>query len=183
MSESEQAVSTASSQPKWDGFRPIGGLIYGCIAFIAAFVLTAVYFVSRAFASLDSIGVPHAIGWAMYKAHGINPAFVVEGETVEYFELIEYSPQILSAIPAVLLVAAGYVIARRVESSVSTKGSAIAGASVVVGYLPLFVILAPLFHVEWEGSAYGPELGLVGILSAAVFAGGFGAVGGYLYGR
>jgi len=170
-----------------DGFRPIGGLIYGVLGFVAAFIVTVAYFFYRVDeitnGGVDGV-LPEeagAIGWPFYNAHQVDITASVGTESVNYLELIpKLDPLVFNAIPAIILLLAGYSVASRVQESLSDQASAVAGASVAVGYLPLLVAGTFVFEVENAGVSAGPELGGSLFLFGILFAAGFGAVGGYL---
>ncbi|WP_135821959.1 hypothetical protein [Halostella litorea] len=179
---------TNTESPK-DGFRPVGGAIYGLFAFIGAFVLTGVYFFYR----IDEItnggidGVlpedPVALAWPFYNAHQVEITSSMGPQSVNYLEEIpQLDPLVFNAIPAVVLLLAGFSVARRVQEPLSDQASAVAGASVAVGYLPLLAAGTFVFKYEEMGVSFGPELGGSLVMFGLIFAVGFGALGGYLGG-
>jgi len=170
-----------------DGFRPVGGVIYGVLGFVAAFIVTVAYFFYRVDeitnGAVDGVFPDEAaaLGWPFYNAHQVDITSSVGTESVNYLDLIpELDPLVFNAIPAVVLLLAGYSVASRVQESLSDQASAVAGASVAVGYVPLFIAGTFVFEVEEGPVTAGPELGGSLILFGLLFAVGFGAVGGYL---
>lgn len=200
------ASPRSSDEPVKEGFSPVGGMVYGVLAFVGTFVLTTGYFIYRIYGvagtELDLEDVfpePSFVGFPFYNSHrvdtpiafspgsGFGSGTVVDG----YFELFnqfagagapEFNPLVFNAIPAGILFLTGYVIASR-ASSLSIEGSAAAGASVAVGYLPLFVLGTFVFSVEDQTIVAGPELGLGLLFFGALFTIGFGGLGGYVRGR
>lgn len=173
------------------GFRPVGGFIYGAIAFVTGFIVTTLYFFYR----LDQIAEgstqvlpdkPQTLGWAFYNAHMVDISFATQGSVVErinYLDLVnQIDPNAFYAIIGFLLFLAGFSVASRVSRSVSTEASAVAGASVLVGYVPLLAAGTFLVEVQENGATAGPELGTTLILWGVIFAAVFGGFGGLVSG-
>jgi len=184
-----RARQAGQTQSPTDGFRPVGGLIYGVIGFAAAFILTVAYFFTR----IESItrgrgdpvlgNEPAALGWPFYNAHGTGITSSVGSESINYLQDIpQLDPLVFNAIPAVILFLAGFAVARRVQEPLSDEASAVAGASVAVGYVPVLAAGTVAFTVEEAGVSIGPELGLSLVLWGLLYSAGAGAVGGYLGG-
>ncbi|WP_121820082.1 hypothetical protein [Halostella salina] len=185
--QARQAGQTTQSPT--DGFRPVGGLIYGVIGFVAAFVVTVVYFFYRideiTGGTVDSVlpDDPVALGWPFYNAHKVDITTSVGSTSINYLEEIpQLDPLVFNAIPAVILFLAGFAVARRVQEPLSDEANAVAGASVAVGYVPVLAAGTVAFTVEEAGVSIGPELGLSLVLWGLLFSAGFGAIGGYLGG-
>lgn len=200
------AASQASSQPVKEGFRPIGGLIYGVLSFVTVFIITTGYFVYRLYDTIETefdfeeaFPVPEFVGYPFYNSHRVSTPIEASGPgglgsqagVDGYFDLFnqlsavgapEFNPLVFNAIPAAVLFLTGYVIAGRAGSALSAESSAAAGASVAVGYLPLFVLGTFVFSVEDSGFVAGPELGLGLLFFGALFTVGFGGLGGYVRG-
>ena len=204
--QNTETSTQSSREPLKEGFRPLGGAIYGVVAFVATFILTTGYFTFRVtnetgsqFGLDEAFPVAQFVGYPFYNAHNVNTpieftstgavgtqigmgvdsyfAFFNQLSAVTGFSI---NPLVFNAIPAVILLLTGYIIAGRVTTPLSLKGSAVAGASVAVGYLPLFVLGAPLFRTEGSEFAAGPEIGVTLVFFGALFAVGFGGLGGYL---
>jgi len=196
----------SSEQPLKEGFRPIGGAIYGVVAFFTSFVVTTGYFTYRASEVLkggfdleEVFPTPHFVGFPFYNAHmvetpidlgaidgstgGVDSYFVWFNRFVADAAGAEINTLVFNAIPAIVLLVTGYVIASRAAASLSVKSNAAAGASVAVGYLPLFVLGTQIFRIEKGGSTAGPELGVPLLFFGALFTVGFGGLGGYLSGK
>lgn len=201
-----KTASQASSQPIKEGFSPLGGAIYGVVSFITVFIITTGYFIYRIsnaagteFDLEDAFPVPEFVGYPFYNSHRVNTPIEFNAggfgsQTVAdgYFDLInqltavgapEFNPLVFNAIPAAVLFLTGYVIAGRAGSSLSAESSAAAGASVAVGYLPLFVLGTFVFSVDDPEIVAGPELGLGLLFFGALFTVGFGGLGGYVRGN
>lgn len=172
------------------GFRPVGGLIYGVVAFVVSFVITTAYFFYR----LDDItdgnidrvlpGEPEALGWGFYNVHRTDITASTGGTTVEsinYFDVVDQlDPAIFYVVVAVVLLLAGYVVASRVPDRLSDQEAALSGASLAVGYLPLLAAGTFLFEAEDAGVTVGPELGTTLLFWGLLYTVVCGGVGGYL---
>lgn len=172
------------------GLRPVGGLIYGVIAFVVSFVATTAYFFYR----LDDItdgnidrvlpGEPEALGWGFYNVHRTDITASAGGETIEsinYFDLVDQlDPAVFYVVVAVVLLLAGYVVASRVPDTLSEQEAVLAGASLAVGYLPLLAAGTFLFEAEEAGVTAGPELGVTLVLWGLLYTVVCGGLGGYL---
>lgn len=124
-----------------------------------------------------------AIGWLFYNAHGVETNIPVLGRTVDQnFVAVEGSLSVLYLVPPLLLVAAGVGTAWLAEVE-APDSSAIVGALVVGGYLPLSAIGIVAFgHAVGEGTM-APEAVLGVLLAGIVYPLVFGAIGGVLGGR
>jgi len=124
---------------------------------------------------------PQLVGWLFYNAHfvpAVIDAPIVGGSTNFIAEAEAFSP-VLYLIPVFLLVAAGLAVARRYGTSADLSDAALAGASVVLGYLPLALLGIVAFGVSLGESSGGPDpilaVGLAGVVYPVVF-GAIGAV-------
>ena len=178
-----------ADQSAISGFRPVGGLIYGIIAFVVSFIVTTVYYFYRANeftnGNIDRIfpNEPEALGWPFYNANRVDIAFSPGSESVNYIESFEpLNLLIFHAILIVFLFLAGYSVATRTNASLSDEASFVAGASVAVGYVPLLVLGTFAFEVSEAGATAGPELGGSLLIFGTLFAVGAGGIGGFLGG-
>ena len=144
MAQRPTNASQSPDQSATNGFRPVGGLIYGIIAFVVSFIVTTAYFFYRVNESTNgNIGrllpeEPKALGWPFYNAHRIDIAFSPGSESINYIESFEpLNMLVFNAILAVVLFLAGYSVATRTNAALSDEASFVAGASVAVGYVPL----------------------------------------------
>lgn len=136
-------------------------------------------------------GVLDGVIWIFLQGHLVDVEVSrefgdeTETETIDLFA--EYStslPELLyTAVPAVILIGAGYLVAQRVETPESEEALK-AGASVVVGYLPAVVVLrfvSRLSESDGEQSfAVAPELANTLIVAGLLFPVILGAIGGYI---
>lgn len=189
MAQRPTNASQSADQSATSGFRPVGGLIYGIIAFISSFIVITAYFFYRANEITNrNIGQilpdePEALGWPFYNAHRVDVVFSPASESINYIEAIEPLNMLLfNVIPVVFLFLAGYSVATRTTASLSDEASFVAGTSVAVGYVPLLVLGTFAFEVSEAGATAGPELGGSLLIFGALFTVGAGGVGGFLGG-
>jgi hypothetical protein len=170
-----------------DGFRPVGGFIYGAIGFLVALVSVTIYFFYRIDQITgDSTQVlpeePQAIGWPFYNSNQVEIGIAANDATVETFsyfnEIDELNPLVFYAIIGFVLFLAGYSVTSRVAHSLSTEASAVAGASVLVGYVPLLAAGSVICTIEENGGSIGPELGTTLLAWGVLYAVVFGGLGG-----
>lgn len=181
-----------------DGLRPLGGLIYGVIAFGVVAVGTNLLFFQRlsqrsAEPPFDTVGlepqeIASLLGWVVYNAHtvAIQPAAARASSevSINFVRPVYVGDTLLfHLLPAAVLVLAGAVVTRRARGvSGTSPAGAVAGASVAVGYLTAvvagtFVFGQTLAGVSWEVPLV--QSALVAGLAYPVVA---GALGGFLAG-
>lgn len=132
-------------------------------------------------------------GWVFYNTHFVETtlpeAGYQKGSTTANI-LLETSSLTIPAvvwalIPVLVLVGAGYATTNVLDRHTTRKGSAIAGGTIVIGYLPLTAAGILLFSAAYgPNTSYevsmGPEpllaIGLMGLVYPAVL----GAIGGIL---
>lgn len=189
MAQRPTNASQSPDQSATTGFRPVGGLIYGTIAFVVSFIVTTAYFFYRVNESTNgNIGrllpeEPKALGWPFYNAHRIDIAFSPGSESINYIESFEpLNLLVFNAILAVVLFLAGYSVATRTNASLSDEASFVAGASVAVGYVPVLALGTFAFEISEAGATAGPALGGSLLIFGGIFAVGAGGVGGFLGG-
>jgi hypothetical protein len=173
-----------------DGFRPVGGFIYGALGYIVSFVLTTVYFFYRldeiTSGNIDQVlpDEPQALGWAFYNANMVEIAASAGGTTVQNVnylkEIDQINPTVFYVMVAFALFLAGYSVAARVREPIAGPRGAVAGASIVVGYLPLLFVGTILFEAQESGVSAGPEVGGTLFLWGIIYTVVFGGIGGYL---
>lgn len=168
------------------------GALAGAVAFLlgyAATYLAEADRVERGFAGLNALldlvgggGVetPTAVSWLYYGAHGVAVAYPLPGGGRATRNLVAASgaTDLLYLLPPVLLVAAGFALARRAGERGAGR-AALVGASVLPGYLALAVAGLLATRVTVVGATVGPDL-LTGVLLAGVaypvVLGGLGGV-------
>ncbi|MGB9965083.1 transporter [Halobacterium hubeiense] len=129
----------------------------------------------------DPIPAWKAVGWLFYNAHGVS--FTVpsigSGQTTRNLIADGSAPMLLYVVPAVLVVLAGFVLARHANAADVSAGAKV-GARVVAGYVVLAVVGLFVFEYAAGGSAIHPEYALGVLLAGLVYPAVVGAVGGAL---
>ncbi|MFB6219508.1 MAG: hypothetical protein ABEH77_10115 [Halobacteriaceae archaeon] len=128
-------------------------------------------------------GVWKAVGWLFYNAHFVDAVGSFSAFGVTLTNSVSLVGEVVSplayALPPLLLVAAGLAAARTATLD-GVGAAALAGATVVVGYLPLAVLGAPAFGVAGDAGTAGPALWPAVVLAGVVYPAVFGAAGGLL---
>jgi hypothetical protein len=128
-------------------------------------------------------GEPNAwklVGWTLYDAHFVHSTVPLPfggRETVSLVGQVDAVPTALYVLPVVLLLVAGAAAALLASRNGPRRG-AVAGASVVAGYLPLAVAGAFVFAIEVGEGRAGPTLATAALLAGLVYPLVFGTVGG-----
>lgn len=181
---------------------------FGAIAYVIGYVLTVAVMVGRVSAVmavevsrgdvdpeplgqlLSIVPSPWVVGgWVFYNAHYIPTSVPTRGEfgavgglTNRHLLLaVDGGFFALYLVPALLLIAAGYLVVRT-GPIYGARGATYGGASVVFGYLLLLVIGAFVFTAPTEGATVASPDGLQTIWVGLVYPVIFGAVGGKLAG-
>ena len=171
----------------------VGGAAAGAAAYVLGYLFA--YLTQRSavesqlegfnfFADLfggDPIPTWKAIGWVFYNGHFVDtqiPSLVGGSQLTNLISQADGgSLTLLFVVPPVLLTLAG-LAAGRVAGATEPADGAKAGASVLVGYLPLAVIGAFLFRYSVGDGTVAPDLVTAVLLAGAVYPAAFGAVGG-----
>lgn len=130
----------------------------------------------------------HVGTWQFHRLHGGNVEVRYLGYVSDGFDVVRlpmltpilhgFDP--VSALVPVLLTVAGAAVAHRAETR-DSRGAAVRGASIVLGYLPLSVATVALSSTETTGSiraVVGVKLVDAFLLTGLAFPVAFGAVGG-----
>ncbi len=165
------------------------GAAAGVVAYLLGYLVTYVSmsssveerlqgfnFVANVFGG-EPISVWQAVGWLFYNAHFVRTRLDGGlGPDSENFIAASDGGAIvlLYLVPVVLLLAAGFLLARSVDVGAPADGAA-AGAAVAVGYFPLALLGRFLF--SYEGSI-APDLVTAMLLAGLVYPLVFGAIGG-----
>ena len=185
------SVATESvSESKQIGLRTAGvGAVSGLGAALLGYLVTYVATsgtienstASQVLEALGS-GLPtwKVVGWVFLNAHGVVTRFpglfgtTSSANLVEQFETFS---TLLYAVPVVTLVAAGAAVAVARGASSVTSG-AIAGATTVVGYLPVAVAGLALFSVTVGDAVARPDPVTAVLLAGLAYPLALGTVGG-----
>lgn len=127
------------------------------------------------------------VGWVFYNAHFVDTVFqdlpIVGSHTTSFIGGQDEFSVLLYVIPVGLLLASGLALARYRGAPDPTSG-ALAGVLALPGYLLVSVAGVFLFEVTLGGASGAPDLlaaiFLAGIVFPMLFAGGGGAIGGFL---
>lgn len=129
----------------------------------------------------DPIPAWQAVGWLYYNAH--NVAFTTpalgSGRTAQNLVADGNAPMLLYLVPVVLLVLAGFVVARNADA-VDAESGARAGLTVTAGYLVLAVVGLAAFRYSVGDSTVHVDYALGVLLAGIVYPVVFGALGGVL---
>ncbi|MFB6301420.1 MAG: transporter [Haloferacaceae archaeon] len=125
----------------------------------------------------DPIPTWKAVGWLFYNAHLVETTIPGFGgaRTVNFLADGGFAP--LYLLPPTLLLGAGVAVARLGDRESPTAG-AVAGALVVVGYLPLALVGAVVVGHPVGDGRIGPDLVTAGALAGLVYPAVLGAIGG-----
>lgn len=198
--------SNTESSSVADSFPLKGGALGGAIAFVAGYVLT--YLLVAVDSELEGTQEDAAfelIGVIFYNAHFVDGVFVFASGTflegtrrfnVIAEETTQFPEPVFYLVPVVILILTGYLVVSQAlpgaavdsSGSVSTGERALAGSSVVVGYLPLAVAGTFLFETTSEieilgetiRSTFGPDQLMAIVFVGLVFPVVLGAIGGVL---
>lgn len=169
-------MSTGTQHPERDRFATVQGAVYGAGAFVAGYLVTLLLVVVEGVAR-ERI---EFAGWIYYNAQFVD----VELGDAALISSVNYlrtgwggsvPALVYHLVPAVVLLAAGFLLASKVGAS-ELRDGAVRGASIVTGT----VLLAALGTVLFSTRGGAPAL-LTGVLFAGiVYPAVFGAVGGAL---
>lgn len=168
------------SETRWRG-RLLSGAAAGAAAYVAGYVLTFLLMRGEARNAFgDAVPVWKVVGWYFYNAHFVD---IVSGRSAGPFEDAAYVSLIaessgstatfLYAVPPLALLAAGAVVAWRLDGD-GPAGAAAGGAAAVLGYGPLAVAGALVLPHAAEGSFLGVDVSAtitVPLASAVILAG------------
>lgn len=124
------------------------------------------------------------VGWLFYNAHMVSvvvPGFA-GSRTVDLLAEAGGRATLLYLVPPLLLTAAG-VLAARDGGERDAAAGAKAGATAVLGYLPLAVLGAFVFTVQAGGATIRPDVVTALALAGLLYPVAFGALGGALGSR
>lgn len=135
----------------------------------------------------DPIPSWQAVGWLFYNAHTVDteiPGLGLGGDLTVNFvaSADEWALTLLYLVPPVLLLGAGFLTAAlsRVDSS---SAGGVAGAFVVVGYLPLAVAGTVVFAYALGDGSIAPDTITAVVLAGVVYPIAFGGIGGAIAGE
>lgn len=182
----------AGSQSLTDKLPVVEGAVAGAAAYVVGLILIFLLLTIDSDVELGTgeAGTLDEVGWFFYSSHFANIEFSLAGESSSENLVSQASTQIpepvFYLIPIVILIAVGYFVVSTLDIwNPSASDCAQAGATVVVGYLPLALVGVFLFTVSQGGGAAevstGPELLTAVLLVGLLFPLLFGSIGGVLY--
>lgn len=192
MASSRPSAETASATSLLSSSLPVGALS-GAGAYLLGYLITYLLVIDTVRGSIVGrltgalAGEPTAwklVGWILYNAHFVTTTVdvpVLGGTTA--INLVAESPEIpdlLYALPPLLLVAAGLAVARQTLDAGGPRAAARAGATVVAGYFPLAVLGVFLFGVAAGDTTAGPNAITGVLLAGVVYPTVFGLIGSFL---
>lgn len=179
----------AGSQSLTDKLPVVEGAVAGAAAYVVGLILTFLLLTVDSDVELGTgePGTLDEVGWFFYSSHFANIEVSIGGESSSDNIVSEASTQIpepvFYLIPMLVLVAVGYFVVSTLDMwNPSVSDCAQAGATVVVGYLPLAIVGVFLFTTSQSGGPVeaGPELLTSVLLVGLLFPLLFGAAGGVL---
>lgn len=183
--------SRSTGRSASDEFRPLTGARKGVEAYVKVYLATTALYLYTLWSDgtspmefLEAGNNVDFFGLVFYNAHRIDavPAGAGMGSASETFNNILAMEQpielLFYLIPLAILFDAGYRVASNAEDSLTGLHAAVAGASVVVGYFPLFVAGAFFFTYPGSVGTLSPQLDAQLLLVGAAYAAVCGGLGG-----
>lgn len=177
----------------WERASSTAGAAAGAVAYVVGYIVTYLWQSGSVEQSLqgynavveffggDPVPVWQAVGWLYYNAH--NVAFTTpalgSGRTARNLVADGNAPMLLYLLPVVVLLLAGFVVARNADA-VDADAGARAGVTVTVGYLVLAVVGLVAFRYSVGDSSVHVDYALGVLLAGIVYPVVFGALGGVL---
>ncbi|MDH5019620.1 transporter [Halobacterium rubrum] len=171
----------------------VAGAAAGAVAYVVGYLVTYLWQSGSVEESLqaynaivDLLGgdpIPgwQAVGWLYYNAH--NVAFTTpalgSGRVSQNLVADGNAPMLLYLVPVVVLLAAGFVVARAGDAS-DAEGGVRAGAAVTLGYAVLAVVGLFLFRYSVGDTTVHVDYALGVLLAGVVYPAVFGGLGGVL---
>ena len=186
----------ASLQDYLSSISIIGGIVYGAIAFITSFIVTAILVFTELEGETNNLDlyvgdqILALFGWFFYNAHTVS---ITNSATSETANILETAYQTAGSaatvpklayyvLPVVVLFLLGYVLADRASpSDASPIESAVAGASIALGYgVIAFLAGNSVFTITIAGESVGPQSGSVIMMMVLLYPVVIGGAAGYL---
>lgn len=175
--------------------RPIArGTAFGVVAFLAGYLVTYLWQASNVRESLSGINaliqffggeqIPawKAVGWVFFNAHYVRTQLPSLGGTqTRNFVAAGDFPALLYAVPVVVLLLAGFLLAWS-RRPADLQDGALDGAMVAVGYAGAAIVAVFLFGATRGDASITPDPVTGVLLAGVVYPLVLGAVGGALAG-
>jgi hypothetical protein len=156
----------------------VQGAITGAVAFVVGYLITLAVVMTQEADELTS-DLVEGSGFLFYNAQFVDIDFPMG--SINYLSSSQVSleaPTILyRAIPIVVLIAAGFILAKQVNAQ-TTQDGAIAGATIAVGTVVLAIIGTFIFELSEGGVSASPPLVNSAIFVGLAFPAVLGAIGG-----
>lgn len=169
----------------------VGGLIAYAVGYLVTYLWQAPAVretLSGLNALIELVGgatIPdwQAVGWIFYSAQAVPLQFPALGPGTATRSLIGDggAPTLLYVVPPLVLLLVGAGVAWWAEADDPPTG-AVAGASIVLGYVVLAAVGAFLFRYAIQDTFVGPTLVRAVLLAGIVYPVVFGAIGGGIAG-
>ncbi|SEW27823.1 transporter [Halobacterium jilantaiense] len=169
------------------------GAVTGAVVYVVGYLVTYLWqgnSVSESFevinflvelAGGDPIPTWQVVGWLYYNAH--NVAFTTpalgSGRTAQNLVADGNAPMLLYLVPVVVLLLAGFVVARYADAT-DVESGARAGVTVAAGYAVLAAIGLFVFRYSVGDATVHVDYALGVLLAGIVYPVVFGALGGVL---
>ncbi|WP_416840672.1 transporter [Haloferax sp. DFSO52] len=183
----ESAPESTQTRLRTAGIGAVSGLGAALLGYLVTYLTTSETIEnSTASQILEALGsgLPtwKVVGWVFLNTHGVVtkfPGLFGTTSTANLVEQFEAFSVLLYAVPVLALVGAGVAVA--VARGASTvKSGAVAGATTVVGYLPVAVAAILLFAVTLGDGAARPDPVTSILLAGLVYPLTLGTAGGAL---
>jgi len=173
-----------------DRARAVGtGAVAGIGASLLGYLVVYLVAASRVRQSLvgdlvetTDAGIWKGVGWVFYNLQFVDVVGSLSTAGVNVTQSLSLVGEVVSPVfyllPPLLLGAAGVAVVRATGVPDEASGAALAGGTVVVGYLPVAVLGAVVVGVT-DPVSVGPDL-LSAVVAGAVYPAVFGALGGVL---
>lgn len=188
-----QPGQAASSRNLLGSVSIIGGIVYGAVAFITTFLVTATLVFTELEGEASNLGlyagenILALLGWFFYNAHTVSITSSTSSEAVNILETAYQSAGSATTVPKLayyilpvaVLFLLGYVLADRASATDATPiEGAVAGASIALGYgVIAFLAGSSVFTITQAGESAGPQTGsiiIMGLLYPVVISGAAG---------
>jgi hypothetical protein len=167
------------------GIGALSGVGAALLGYLGTYLATSTSIENSATSQvLEALGSDLAtwkvVGWVFLNAHGVTttfPGLFGSTSSANLIEQFETFSAVLYVVPVVVLLAAGLAAAVAAGAS-SPKSGALAGASTIVGYLPVALAGAALFTISIGESAARPDPVTATLLAGVVYPVVLGTTGG-----
>ena len=175
--------------------RPFGrGAAAGVVAFVFGYLVTYVLTESRARESLEGLNailqffggeqIPawQAVGWVFFNVHYVRTRLPgVGGTRTQNFVTASDYPALLFAVPVVVLLATGFILAWT-QAPMEPRTGASDGVTITLGYLAAAIVGVFVFGVTRGDASISPDPITGVLLAGIVYPLVLGALGGAVAG-